>query len=154
METSTHFKIACIHESIWNTDTVSFNSDRKYLYFDPNDYKIGERLCIWELTFLKSRSSWIIYHWYAFNTLWPLLILCYFVMMLYRRYTAKYFEFLHLKKIKKKSKNKCKFKKSICEGMRKKIRQNPCVFLNSPIQLESSQVQLESSLYVFNLTAH
>ena len=24
-----------------NTDTVSFNLDRKYLYFDQDDYKIG-----------------------------------------------------------------------------------------------------------------
>ena len=31
-----------IHESIWNTDTVSFNLYRKYL----DDYKIGERLSI------------------------------------------------------------------------------------------------------------
>ena len=46
METSTHFKITYKHESIWNTDTVSFNLDRKYLYFDQNDYKIGERLSI------------------------------------------------------------------------------------------------------------
>ena len=29
-----------------NTDTASFNLDRKYLYFDQDDYKIGERLSI------------------------------------------------------------------------------------------------------------
>ena len=78
METSTHFKITCIHESIWNTDTVSFNLDRKYLYFDQNDYKIGERLSNWELIFLKSRSSLIRFQYFV--TLTYLLLFCYTVI--------------------------------------------------------------------------
>ena len=43
---TTHFKITYIHESIWNTDTVYFNLDWKYLYFDQDNYKIRERLSI------------------------------------------------------------------------------------------------------------
>ena len=33
-------EITYIHESIWNTDTVYFNLDWKYLYFDQDNYKI------------------------------------------------------------------------------------------------------------------
>ena len=78
METSTHFKITCIHESIWNADTVYNNLDRKYLYFDQNGYKIGERLSIWELIFLKSRSSSIRFQYFV--TLAYLLLFCYNVI--------------------------------------------------------------------------
>ena len=78
METSTHFKITCIHEYIWNTDAVSFNLDRKYLYFDQNDYKIGERLSIWELIFLKSRSLSIRFQYFV--TLAYFFLFCYNVI--------------------------------------------------------------------------
>ena len=66
--------------------------------------------------------------------------------MLYRRYNGKYFEIFAFEKDKKKPKTNANLTNPFVKEGEKDS--------SKPLRLSKSQVQSESSLYVFNLTAH